>query len=90
MDKQPLPEGTSNPIKSWLEESEEFARRAPSKAVITAFVVGLLFNLLPIRAMVRTLIMLLFTSTRPVMLFLGFMKALDMCRKQTNPTSAPL
>jgi hypothetical protein len=74
-----------DPVSEWLRKSDEFARREPTKAAVSAFGAGFILNLLPIGAIVGALVSVLFVMARPVLLFLGVMKACDLCR--TNKSS---
>lgn len=67
-------------LDEWLGEADEFARREPAKAVASAFGAGFLINLLPLGAVVGTLVAVAFALMRPVLLFLGLMKAFELTR----------
>jgi hypothetical protein len=69
-------------LDHWLSEADEFARREPAKAVASAFGAGFLINLLPIGALVGTVATLAFAFVRPVLLFLGLMKAFELTREK--------
>ena len=77
----------SDPFNEWLRKSDEFARREPTKAAVSAFGLGFILNLLPIGAIVGALASVFFVMARPVLLFLGVMKACDLCRCKTNSPS---
>jgi hypothetical protein len=62
-----------------MQRADEFARREPTKAVISAFGAGFLLNLLPLGAIVGALVSIAFTLVRPALLFLGLVKACEMC-----------
>ena len=75
------------PTEALLQRADEFARHDPTKAVVSAFGAGLLLHLLPIGAIVGGLAVLALTLARPVLLFLGVMKACELCRKETTKVS---
>lgn len=62
-----------------LQEIKERARREPIKAVAAAFGVGLLINLLPTRVVAGTVTTVGAVLIRPVLLSLGFTKAMELC-----------
>jgi len=67
-----------------LRRAEDFARREPAKAAISAFGIGFLLNLLPIRALTSALVGIAFALVRPSLLFLGLLKASEFYRNQTS------
>lgn len=69
-----------------LEKAEDFARTEPTKAVVSAFGVGLLVHLLPIGPLVGGLAAAGLKLARPLLLILGVMKACELCRQQTAKT----
>lgn len=72
---------------SWLNKADDFARPQPTKAVLSASSVGFILNLLPISAIVGALAAAAFALARPVLLFLGLLKAVEPLRgKSTNQT----
>ncbi len=75
--------------RSWLRHADAFARREPAKAVASAFGAGFLINLLPISAIVGALAAIAFTLVRPALLFLGLLKAWELCPEKTNRSSNP-
>lgn len=64
---------------SWLGQAEAFARREPVKAVASAVGAGFLLNLLPVRAILGALLAVAFAVARPALLFLGLLKAWEIC-----------
>ena len=74
---------------SWLNHAEAFARREPTKAVVSAFGAGFLINLLPIGAIAGALVAIAFTLVRPALLFFGLLKAWELCPAKNNPSSNP-
>ena len=78
--KTPLPA-----IETVIQRADDFARREPVKAVVSGFGAGFLINLLPLRAIASVLVGIAFSGLRPVLLFLGLMKACEFC--QTNKPS---
>lgn len=87
MEKPAKTQKSFDPVSEWLRKSDEFARREPTKAAVSAFGAGFILNLLPIGAIVGALASVLFVMARPVLLFLGVMKACDLCRCKTNSHS---
>jgi len=75
-----------------LAKLDETARREPTKTMATAFGVGLLIRLLPVGAIVNILATVTFSLARPVLLFLGLLKARDLCRSrhETSQSNLPL
>lgn len=69
-----------------MERSEDFARREPAKAVVSAFGAGFLLNMLPLGAIAAALVGIAFSLVRPALLFLGLLKAVEYCRTQTPTT----
>ncbi len=70
-----------------LERADEYARNEPTTAVAGAFGAGLLLTLLPLGAMTGSLVRISLSFTRPVLLGLGLMKALELIRSRShNPT----
>lgn len=63
--------------------ADDFARREPAKAVASAFGAGFLLNLLPLGAIAGALVGIAFAFVKPVLLFLGIVKATEYCRTQT-------
>ena len=70
---------------SWLMNADDYARQEPTKAIVAAAGAGFLINLLPIGAIVGALAAVAFALARPVLLFLGLLKAYEFLRaKPTN------
>lgn len=70
---------------SWLTQADDYARQEPTKAIVSAAGAGFLINLLPIGAIVGALAAVAFALARPLLLFLGLMKAYEFLRsKPTN------
>ncbi len=65
------------PSASWLKKADDYARHAPTKAVLSAASAGFVLNLLPIGAIAGALVAVAFTLVRPVLLFLGLLKAAE-------------
>lgn len=68
--------------------ADDFARREPTKAVISAFGAGFLLNLLPLGAIVAAIVGIALALVRPALLFLGLFKACELCG-MTPKTIAP-
>ena len=71
-------------LEVWLDQADDYARREPVKAVVSAFGVGFLVNLLPVGAIVGALTGIAFAMARPVLLFLGLLKACDLARSASK------
>lgn len=84
MDKPTPSRKAFDPLDEWLAKSEEFARREPTKAVASALGAGFLINMLPIGTIVGALVAVVFAMARPVLLFLGLLKACEFCRPKTK------
>lgn len=69
----------------WVKDAESFARREPTKAIASAVGAGFLVNLLPVRAILGALIAVAFVLARPFLLFLGLLKAWEMCPLKKEP-----
>lgn len=63
-----------------MNRADDFARHEPTKAIVSAAGVGFLLNLLPIGAIVGGLVTAAFGLARPVLLFLGLLKAFEFLR----------
>jgi len=70
-----------------MQRADEYARREPSKAVVSAFGAGFLLNLLPLSAIAAALVGIAFSLVRPALLFLGLLKACEMGRSQVQTPS---
>ena len=82
MPKEPITTLEKPPIDQWLDRADEYARQEPVKAVTYAFGAGFLVNLLPIGFIVGSLTGIAFTILRPLLLFLGLMKACELWRSR--------
>jgi hypothetical protein len=71
------------------QQVEDLVRREPARTVASAFGVGFLINLLPIAAIAALLVSMAFSLLRPVLLFLGFVKACEICRLISSSPSEP-
>lgn len=69
-----------------LHQADEYTRREPRTALASAFGVGLLLNLLPIRSVVGLVASIAIPLLRPALLVLGLVKAYELLRSQ-EPTS---
>lgn len=77
----------TRPATTLLDQADVFARREPAKALASAFGVGFLINLLPIGAIVGALAGVVFALARPILLFLGLLKAWEICPCKKPPNS---
>ncbi len=68
-----------------MAEAEEFARKEPGKAVASAVGAGFLLNVLPVRAILGALGAVAFALVRPTLLFLGLLKAWEICPSKKEP-----
>jgi hypothetical protein len=76
------------PLDEWMHRADEYARREPAKAVASAFGTGFLLNILPLPAIASALTGIVFSLVRPVLLFLGLLKAFEYCTaKSQTPES---
>lgn len=76
-------------LDGWTQRADDFARREPAKAVVSAFGVGFLLNLLPLSAIAAALVGIAFSFVRPALLFLGLLKAYEFCRSQNSTSDQP-
>jgi len=72
---------------SLLHQADEYARREPRTAVASAFGIGLLLNLLPLRLLVGIVASIALPLLRPALLVLGFIKAYELLRPQDDTTA---
>lgn len=86
MKNDPLPPALPK-LDDLLHRADDFARREPMRATVSAFGAGFLLNLLPLGAIVGALVGIAFSLVRPALLFLGLWKACECCRSQTQPAS---
>ena len=70
---------------TWLVQAEAFARREPTKAVVSAVGAGFLLNLLPIRAILGAPAAVALAVARPALLFLGMLKLWEICPGKKEP-----
>lgn len=80
-------EQTLNPppnLDDLMHRAEDFARREPLRATVSAFGAGFLLNLLPLGAIAAALVGVAFSLLRPALLFLGLFKACELCRCKTQ------
>ena len=89
MDQQNQNQNNAAGVDQWLTQADEFARREPTKAVVSAFGAGVLLNLLPIGALVGAITALAFSLVRPALLFLGLMKAFELGREKLDTNQQP-
>lgn len=75
-------------IESLMERADDFARRDPARATMSALGAGFLLNLLPLGAIASALTGIAFSFARPALLFLGLLKASEFCgcKNPTTPT----
>lgn len=71
-----------------LERADDFARREPMRATVAAFGAGFLLNLLPLSAIAAALTGIAFSLLRPALLFLGLIKACEICRCKPQTDSS--
>ncbi|TLD72371.1 hypothetical protein FEM03_03165 [Phragmitibacter flavus] len=71
-------------VRRLVDDAESVARRDPTKAVATAFGVGILLNILPTRFIVGTVAAVATTVIRPTLLTLGVIKAFEIYLDQTK------
>ena len=70
-----------------MQRAEEYAKREPSKAVVSAFSTGLLLHMLPLGRIAAATTGIAFSLMRPALLFLGLRKACDLCLRQPQQTA---
>lgn len=67
-----------------LGRADEFARREPTRATVTAFGAGFLLNLLPLGAIAATTVDVAFSLVRPALLSLGLFRVLELIRHKSQ------
>ena len=67
-----------------MECADDFARRQPTKAVVTAFGAGILLHMLPLGAITAALVAVAYSLVRPALLFLGLVKACEFLGVNTH------
>ena len=72
-----------------MERADDFVRREPVRATVSAFGAGFLLNLLPLSAIASALTGIAFSLLRPALLFLGVYKACELCRCKTQTDPKP-
>ena len=72
-----------------MKRADDFARREPARATLSAFGAGFLLNLLPLGAIAAALVGIAFSLVRPALLFLGVYKACELCRCKTQTDPKP-
>lgn len=89
-----ITEETPKPAEKLVErlvhDAETVARRDPTKAVATAFGVGVLLNVLPTRFIVGSVATVAATVIRPTLMTLGVIKAFEIYLDQTKPQKTDL
>lgn len=75
---------SSAPCSKLENCAEDYARRKPTQAVATAFGAGFLLTVLPVGAIVACLVAIAMTLVRPALLFLGLVKACELCGANPN------
>ena len=79
-------------FERWMQRADEYAKREPTKAMVSAFGTGLLLHMLPLGRIAAATTGIAFSMMRPAMLFLGLRKACDLCLKQpqhSTPAELP-
>jgi len=67
-----------------MDCADDFARRQPTKAVVTAFGAGMLLHMLPLGAITAALVAVAYSLVRPALLFLGLVKACEFLGVSTH------
>ena len=81
------PLNPSRNLDDLMKRADDFARREPARATLSAFGAGFLLNLLPLGAIAAALVAIAFSLVRPALLFLGLFKACEFYRAKTQPTA---
>lgn len=71
-----------------FSRADDFARREPTTAVASAFGAGFLLNLLPLGAIAAAFFGIAFSLLKPLLLFLGVLKACECCRAQPSTAAS--
>jgi hypothetical protein len=73
-----------------LEQTEDFVRREPMKAVAVAIGAGLLLKVLPQRVVIRPLTSIAVQLLPPTLLGFGLLKVFELCcQKVSQPQICP-
>ena len=82
--KRTIPQQAPPDSASWLKKADDYARHEPTKAVLAAASAGFVLNLLPVGAIIGGLAAVAFALARPVLLFLGLLKACEFLRTKST------
>jgi len=73
-----------------MDCTDDYVRREPVKAVSRAFVAGFVLSFLPLGAIAEKAVLLAIPLLRPGLLFLGLLKARELCSGLAAEASAPV
>ena len=85
--KKHQPRNPPPKLDQLLQRADDFARREPARATLSAFGAGFLLNLLPLGAIAAAIVGIAFSLVRPALLFLGLFKACEFYRSKTQPNA---
>ncbi len=71
-------------LDHWMEDADDFARREPLKAVVSAFGAGFIINLMPVGSIVGALVGIAFAMARPLLIFFGLIKVCEFVRARNT------
>lgn len=81
------PHHSPTKLDALLDRADDFARREPARATVSAFGAGFLLNLLPLSAIAAALVGVALALVRPALLFLGLLKACELFRPKLQTDS---
>lgn len=76
----------ADPLTRSLHDAENYIRREPTKAMISALGAGFLLNVLPLGPIAAGVTRIACASIRPTLLILGLIKACEICQNHKQPT----
>lgn len=71
-------------VQNLVDDAATYAKRDPTKAVLTAFGVGLLLNILPTRFIAGTVSTVATTVLKPTLMTLGVIKVCEIYLDQSK------
>jgi len=87
-DMSKINDSISQTTDDWCQKTDDYARREPTRAVVSAFGLGVLLNFLPLRLIVSAIIGVFLLLLRPALLFLGLMKLTECVRSENKKSDS--
>lgn len=76
----------SGKLDDLMNRADDYARREPTRATVSAFGAGVILNLLPLGAIAALIVDAAFALVRPALLALGLLRAFELLRAKTSTT----